>query len=279
MGAAPAYGPVVWDAWGMELQGGETSNSSSRPLSLSGATGVAVLLLHGFTGSPVVWRPLAEHIHAVTGATVEVPLLPGHGTSPEDMARTAWEDWTGAGRDAACRLAAGHERLVVCGLSMGGALALDVSANSAEVDHTVLVNPAVFVDSPAASLARWVRYAVPFVPGIGGDIAMPGKSEFAYARTPLAAVAQLYRGVKDVRAELWKVQSPVDLLISATDNVVGPRSSRFLRAHLPHPPHITVLRRSLHVATLDYDADLIANVICRAAVSPGADAMSTGRHE
>src|SRR5690606_34792468 len=44
----------------------------------------AVLLCHGFTGSPQSLRPWAEHL-AGRGLTVSLPLLPGHGTRWEDL--------------------------------------------------------------------------------------------------------------------------------------------------------------------------------------------------
>ena len=54
-----------------------------------------VLVLHGFTGNPQSMRPLAQAL-AAAGFTVELPLLPGHGTSVEDLIPTRWEDWSGA---------------------------------------------------------------------------------------------------------------------------------------------------------------------------------------
>ena len=44
----------------------------------------AVLLLHGFTGSPWEVRPLGESL-AARGFHVLAPQLPGHGTTPEAM--------------------------------------------------------------------------------------------------------------------------------------------------------------------------------------------------
>ncbi|NOX29939.1 MAG: carboxylesterase, partial [Actinobacteria bacterium] len=52
-----------------------------------GRTGV--LVVHGFTGSPGSMRVVADAI-AEAGHTVELPLLPGHGTSVAEMDATAW---------------------------------------------------------------------------------------------------------------------------------------------------------------------------------------------
>ncbi len=49
-----------------------------------GDNGKAVLLLHGYTGSASEMRPLGEYLHK-QGYTVLCPLLPGHGTTVEEL--------------------------------------------------------------------------------------------------------------------------------------------------------------------------------------------------
>lgn len=55
-----------------------------------GSTGV--LLCHGFTATTAEVRLLAKTLYE-NGYTVTAPLLPGHGTSPEDCNRFTWQDW------------------------------------------------------------------------------------------------------------------------------------------------------------------------------------------
>ena len=65
-----------------------------EPWSAEGGSN-GVLVLHGFTGNPQSMRPLAEAL-AAAGFTVDLPLLPGHGTALEDMVPTRFDDWSGA---------------------------------------------------------------------------------------------------------------------------------------------------------------------------------------
>ena len=51
-----------------------------EPWSSPGGGPHGALVLHGFTGSPVSMRPLAEDL-AEAGFAVEMPRLPGHGTN------------------------------------------------------------------------------------------------------------------------------------------------------------------------------------------------------
>ena len=64
----------------------------AEPWSAEGGPNGA-LVLHGFTGSPQSMRGDAEAL-AGAGFTVELPRLPGHGTSIDDMLTTGWADWS-----------------------------------------------------------------------------------------------------------------------------------------------------------------------------------------
>jgi carboxylesterase len=228
--------------------------------SLGAGSTVAVLFLHGLTGSPVSWVPIARAI-AAEDIDVSVPLLPGHGTTWQDMDTTGWADWLATAHTELGRLRSDHEHVIVVGLSMGGSLALALAASQAPPDEIVVVNPALYIDSPLAPALPFLRYVIRTIPSIGGDIAHPDRDEYAYERTPLAPLATFHRALKVLREDLWKVECPVTAMISGEDNVVSPRTLRFMRSNLPHPPHILPLRRSRHVATLDYDADTIAEVV------------------
>ncbi len=61
-------------------------------------------MLHGFTGNPQSMRGLALAL-ADAGFTVEMPLLPGHGTDISDMLPTRWKDWSEAAETAYDELA------------------------------------------------------------------------------------------------------------------------------------------------------------------------------
>ena len=53
---------------------------------------IGVVLVHGYTGTPSSMRPWAEYLNQ-QGYTVRVPLLPGHGTKPEDLSEIKWQQW------------------------------------------------------------------------------------------------------------------------------------------------------------------------------------------
>jgi carboxylesterase len=85
------------------------------------------LLLHGFTGAPKEMRLLGEHL-ADQGYTVLGPRLFGHATIKKDMLRARWRDWVASSLDGYYLLRGACTKIVVMGLSMGGALTLYLGA-------------------------------------------------------------------------------------------------------------------------------------------------------
>jgi carboxylesterase len=217
-----------------------------------------VLVLHGFTGNPQSMRPLAEAM-ADAGFTVELPLLPGHGTSIEDMVTTRWADWSAAAERAYEELAARCSAVVVAGLSMGGTLTLWLAERHPEIAGIVLVNPLAEPpgDDVRDMLTATLESGTELAPGIGSDIAKEGTVELAYAELPLAAVLSLFEAAEDVAVDLAQVGCPVLLLSSRQDHVVEPGSGDLVAGTVSGPVERVWLERSYHVATLDYDQDEI----------------------
>ncbi|MDQ1427795.1 MAG: carboxylesterase [Acidimicrobiaceae bacterium] len=229
----------------------------AEPFSAAGGPHGA-LVLHGFTGSPHSMRGLARAL-ADAGFAVELPLLPGHGTTVEDMATTGWDDWSGAAEAAYDKLAANCDRVVVVGLSMGGTLTAWLATRHREIAGIAVINGLIEPAAPALRqmIDMMVAQAVPEVPGIGSDIAEPGGTEVAYDRTPIVCTVSLFDRLPALKADLAAISAPVLIFTSLEDHVVPPVSSDTLAAGVSGPVQRVVLERSYHVATLDYDRDLI----------------------
>jgi carboxylesterase len=229
----------------------------AEPWSSEGGSNGA-LVLHGFTGNPQSMRPLAM-VLGKAGFTVDLPLLPGHGTSIEDMVPTRWEDWSGAAESAYQALAARCDKVMVTGLSMGGTLTCWLAARHPEIAGIAVVNP--LVDPPAEDFRAVIRDLLAggaeLVDGIGSDIAKEGSVESAYAESPLAAALSLFEGVDAVEPLLGQIACPTLLLSSRADHVVAPESGDVLEQRVSGPVERVFLERSYHVATLDWDAPVI----------------------
>lgn len=230
------------------------------------------LVVHGLTGTPSSLEPVVEAL-AAAGFEVAAPLLPGHGTTADDLAGRGWADWAGAVEEAGAELARRAPTMLVCGLSMGGALAAGWAAAHAEAAGLAVVNP--LVDPPAESFRDLLRELLatghPFLPGIGGDLADPGAEEDAYDRLPVAALLSLSEGLVDLRPRLGSVRCPVLIVTSRHDGVVDPISSDVLAAAVSGPVERVWLERSRHVATLDVEAaEVVDRVVAFAGRVAGA---------
>lgn len=234
----------------------------------AGRTGVVVV--HGFTASPITTRPLGQRL-AAAGYTVEVPVLPGHGTSVRDLATTRYEDWFGAVDRVTRHVAERCDRVVVVGHSMGGTIALDLAARgSAPVDALVAINPQVL--EPPGLLARAAPLLQHVVRGVprrlaglpADDLALQGVSEHAYGTVPSRAARSLLAELPRVRAQLLDVTVPLLVVRSRVDHTVDPANALAVLDLVGSGSlRQLVCERSYHVPQLDHDRELVEDAVLR----------------
>lgn len=226
----------------------------AEPESIAGGPHGA-LVLHGFTGNPQSMRGVA-HALAAAGFTVEMPLLPGHGTAVEDMIPTTWEDWSAAAEAAYFDLAGVVDDVVVVGMSMGGALTCLLAANHPEIAGIVAINPVVTEPPGIRDLVEGMLAAGDeLMDAIGNDVADPDGVEMAYDKTPLRPLLSMIKAAGDLQGRLGGITCPVLIINSLQDHVVDPSNSEALAAAVTGPVERLPLERSYHVATLDYEKD------------------------
>jgi len=242
---------------------------------LTGGRRIGVLLCHGFTGSPISMRAWGEALGG-QGYAVEVPRLPGHGTTWQELNKTRWEDWYAEVTRTFDRLCGDNDALVVGGLSMGGGLSLRLAADRPDdVAGLVLVNPAVNTDRWDVKLLPVLKHLVGGLPPIGNDIKKPGVVEQAYDKTPLRAADSMLGGYRALRADLARITAPILVFKSVEDHVVDPSSARIIASSVSSRDYEErPLADSYHVATMDNDAERIfaesAAFVARvAAAGPG----------
>ncbi|MCF6522982.1 carboxylesterase [Streptomyces sp. JJ36] len=229
----------------------------AEPLHHDGSR-TGVLLCHGFTGSPQSLRPWARYL-ADRGLTVALPLLPGHGTRWQDLQITGWQDWYATVDRELRVLRERCDEVFVCGLSMGGALALRLAARHGDaVRGVAVVNPACTFPRLQGYALPVLRQFLPSTKGLTDDIAKEGTHELGYSRVPLHAASSLRDFFRVVRAELPQVTQPLLVLHSRTDHVVPPGDSALILSRVSSTDVTeTVLERSYHVAPLDHDAERV----------------------
>jgi len=224
---------------------------------------IGVLLVHGFTGAPPSMRPWGEFLHS-KGYTVRVPLLPGHGTKPEDLNKVKWQEWPAKVQSELDELFKSCDQVFIAGLSMGGGTTLYVAAeNNERISGLILVNPMINRSSSVLSLLPlWAKYLLTFTvklrESVGNDIKRPGITEHGYDATASTGAYEVFKMLKVTRTKLGKVTIPLQLFHSIHDHTLPVCNTEIIMNEIGSSDKTRIeLVNSYHVATLDYDQELI----------------------
>lgn len=222
---------------------------------------IGVVLSHGFTATTAEVRLLAQRLHAA-GYTVAGPLLPGHGTTPEDLNSRRWPEWVAALEAAYLSLAARCRRVFVGGESMGGVLALQVASRHPEIAGVLLYAPGMQINHygqalAAAALSRFL----PFRAKIPGPPNATDAVWQGYDVYPTRALGQFLRLQWDTRRRLPRVTQPLLIFQGRRDTTVHPLAGRLIEAGATAPRQaLHWLEHSTHCVLLDVELPRITEL-------------------
>ena len=193
---------------------------------------VGVLLIHGYTGSVAETRPMGDYL-AGQGLSIRCPLLPGHGTTPEDLTRIRWQAWAAEAEAALRELQDRCETVFAGGLSLGSLLALWLGMEHPEIAGLIAMAPAIKVQNRLLPLALVLRYVLKYNPGgaIGDeDLGDPGAINriWCYDETPLWGAAETYLLQRKVRQGLAGIQQPILIFQGRNDAALSPEAAEIL---------------------------------------------------
>lgn len=225
------------------------------------------LLLHGFAGTPPEVRELGEFL-AARGYDAMGPLLDGHGTTPEGMARTRWTDWARSAQHALDRLRADCREVFVAGQSLGGSLALHLAANNPDLSGVVpmaaMGNPRFFPDW-RLRVIKVMKYAVRWhTPAKDSDLGDPERLQalHSYARRPSVCIESLMAFIRVVERELPSIRVPALLLHGRRDRTVPVENATFIRDRLGSADKQLIwFERSGHTITVDLERDQVNRTV------------------
>lgn len=233
---------------------------SAKPWWREGERPTGVLFIHGFTVTPANFRGYAERLWQ-QGYTVSVPLLPGHGTRPEDLAGVVWMDWLDAVVRAYDELARRCKQVVVAGISLGGALGLQLCRHR-EPRRLLLLAPAVY----PIPLLKLVEPIMPALEALGvhywihvaGDVKRPDGFELGYGKTPIAGLRELCRCMRATQDMLPAVTTDVVIFQGRVDHEIdASRAPEILRRLGSRRKELIWLHDSFHEIPRDYDAERV----------------------
>ena len=219
---------------------------------------IGIVLVHGYTGSPSSMRPWAEYLNQ-QGYTVRVPLLPGHGTKPEDLSEIKWQQWPEKVESELDELRKNCTKIFICGFSMGGGTTLHLATkHSDKIAGIILVNPMIHLPFIGTKLAYLLSRIKKYRSSAGGDIKRPGVTQGGYDVMSTEGIYQILQMLKNTRANLHKVSVPMQLFHSVYDHTLPVSNTEIVMKGVGSLTKERIeLTNSFHVATLDYDAEII----------------------
>ncbi len=190
-----------------------------------------VLLIHGYMAAPEEMKPFARFLYS-RGFSVYIPRLKGHGTAPEDLAVTTYDQWIESVEEAYVILKNSCEKIVVGGFSTGAGLALDLSTRVAGIS-------ALFAVAPPMRLQDMGSWFIPAIDTwnvmikkfrlnaiakeyVDNDPENPGIN---YVRNPIAGVHQLEKLMEQLEPKLKTITVPTVVIQSRKDPVVNPKGT------------------------------------------------------
>lgn len=231
------------------------------------------LCLHGFTASPaeVLW--FAQHL-AQQGHTVYAPRLTGHGTTPQDLARTRWTDWYASALDGYHLLRQQCDQIFVCGMSMGSLLALLLSADVPVQGVVAMATPAITNSGPQRiALVRALKFILPYTNQADtSDLPQRIQAEqiargeisvgrVRYDRWSTAAYEQFLRLRAATISRLPDVNTPLLLIFSEKDRLIDLGSQTMIGNRVRSQDIEThILKESGHILTQDWEMKRVFNL-------------------
>lgn len=222
-----------------------------------------VLLIHGFTGSAAHMRKLADAL-SQRGYTVRSINLPGHATSESDMAKTDWQMWLQAAREAAFEMRNELKTFTVCGLSMGGVLAL-ILAQQMKVDACVPISAPMAVKNPFLPLAGVCAPLMPRIawgPPTERHAALDAAYDYGYSGFPTAKGRDLHHLIRLARKNLFNIHCPVLCVQSDDDETIWAGSADAILEGVGSEVRKKLRLRGVpHVCTISSELPAIADAM------------------
>ncbi len=225
-----------------------------------GGNSTGVLLIHGFSQTPAIWREYANKLKE-KGFTVYVPLLPGHGTSPEHLSITTLEEWEAAVDNAISVIKKKCKKVILAGVSFGGNLIISGVNGRNDISGIILMaTPVMWVKRRRRMILFHIARQLKIFqkknylsnlkkfPAIKQYIT----PEFTYGSIPLRSLSQCIKGVEKTKKMLNTIHMPVLILQSQEDDIVDPRSARYIYDNIKSKiKKLVFIRNSYHTPIID----------------------------
>ncbi len=220
-----------------------------------------VLLIHGYTSNPEETRNIGNYLYS-QGFDVFGIRMAGHGTKPEDLKTTTWQQWYSSVSDAYSELRSRYTKVYLFGVSMGAVAALKI-AEETTPNGVVCAGAFLMPTSPLISFGHFI-YPVSRIFGsdsIYFDAPIPKERQhITYIRNPLTSTMQLIDFQNNVPSSLSRISAPILLMQCSKDNVASPKSSQLIYGQVKASKKQLVWEGKEHSFLIDVDKKLYKQI-------------------
>lgn len=228
----------------------------NKPFYFKGNNNKAVLLLHGWTATAYELRRLGVFLNEA-GYTVYAPMLRGHGTKPEDLAKVRYNDWINDARGAYKKLKRKNDKVFVIGTSIGGTISLFLASEFKEINGLVLMATPYRIKleeimvSIVWFLSFFKEYRKKIYPPTFGSRKTITRV-ISYQTYPIENVLETASMIKYSRKELSKINQPCFVMQSSSDHIVTKNSAKKIYKKISSEnKKIKYIKRSYHTFISD----------------------------
>ncbi len=184
---------------------------------------IGCLLIHSFTASPSEVRPLGVFLRN-QGYSGIAPLLPGHGSVPDDLGEITWLDWYSNAREGLFYLKENYSTVICIGVALGSVLATMLGASP----EREIISGLVFISPSQHSPSALVKTVLPFLKFFKKEFPTihlesytdsDDDDQFYYDKRPTSALIELYKIIGFTNQRLSLIQQPTLIIHHKNDEV------------------------------------------------------------
>jgi len=226
------------------------------PYVLEANSDICVIALHGFSSAPKEVEKIALYLNAAN-FNVYAPRIKGHGTVPEDLRTTTWQDWYESLSRAITIATLKYKKIYLLGFSTGGLLALlSGKKNYKEFKGLICINAALNLNDiriktliPAVTFWNDLvnafdskEYAKEYIDNIAQN------PDINYDKHYIDSITQLSKLMAKTKKNLKKAKTPIYIIQSSDDPIVNPSSAyEIYDAIQDENKKLEIIESALHV--------------------------------
>lgn len=211
---------------------------------------IGILMLHGFTACPSQFDELASFF-TEKGFEVLVPLIAGHGKTPEDLRKTSIDDWKNSVKQAYLNLKQNSDKIFIIGNTFGSNLGFRLvrEFNNEQIGMVTMGAPIWlkhhnfillrlntygffrrYYKKPKRVYKNVIAFIKSFFAPKNKDLPFAPILSFSEREIiPTRSFRYFLNFIKnDTKPNLYKVKIPILIAHSTADTVTQPKSAKFI---------------------------------------------------